>query len=115
MTSFDSTLVHFEQALDQLHKKRISLPNRTLDTGFPTVYGEYAIADQNYNELLLILNKNRFQLVCEEIKNSLSKFYAGAISPSKKQDKTQWREISAAIESLNEVQMADINSSSTRK
>lgn len=103
--SFDSTLVHYHTSIAQLHHGGIPLPNRTLDTGFKTVYGEYTIADENYGEFLLMLNKSKFENVSADIKNNLLSFYAVAKTSLNKKDSRKWEEISAALNTLQQSTM----------
>jgi hypothetical protein len=100
--SFDSTLVHYEKSLTQLHTGRVKLPNRTLDTGHETVYDGYPIANKNYAVFILLLSKNNFQSINPEIKNNVLVFFSKAQPPENKKDKAKWVEISKAIVALNQ-------------
>ena len=104
--SFDSTLVHYGASITQLHTGRLYLPNRTLDTGHKTVYGEYSIADENYGEFLLRLNKSGLEYVSKEIKDNLVLFYDAARpplnKPLNKKDQKKWLDVSAALDLLKQ-------------
>jgi len=102
--SFDSTLVHYQSAITQVRERAISLPNKALDTGHPTAYGEYPIADESYGELLLILNKKNFENTNPAIKRHLLAFFSSAKEPANRKGKKNWKEVKialAALENLN--------------
>lgn len=105
--SFDSSLANYEQAMAELQHEKLRLPNRTLDTGFETVYGEYPIADKNHGELLLLLNKSKFEKLNAEIRNNLTSFFATAKPPSNKKEQHKWNEISVALKSLQAFAIVD--------
>jgi hypothetical protein len=101
--SFDSTLVHFEIAVAQLHTgDTIHLPNCTLDTGLPTALGDYSIADKNYKQFLLLLYDKNFDHINSPIKRSLVTFYATHPKPLNKRERVNWKEISAALTALDQ-------------
>ncbi|HEY0055813.1 MAG TPA: zinc dependent phospholipase C family protein [Pedobacter sp.] len=101
--SFDTTLVHFEIALNNLNKgKNITLENKTLDTGHRTVWGEYAIADDNYTEFLLMLSKKEFEHINPQMKSDLLAFFLDARPLKGKKNDKKWLEISKALSVLKQ-------------
>ncbi|MFD2164315.1 zinc dependent phospholipase C family protein [Paradesertivirga mongoliensis] len=103
--SFDTTLVHYKAAITRLNSSSVDLPNRTLDTGHKTVFGEYVIADDNYATLLFRLQEKDFAHLSAEIKDNLLAFYAGA-QPSGRMSKKkarEWKKVQDALEALNQV------------
>jgi hypothetical protein len=100
--SFDSTLVNFDRAVNDFHKGNSQLANRTLDTGYPTVYGEYSIADQNYQDFLMMLYKGKFEHLNAPIRTNLMAFYAVHPKPLNKKERLNWKEISTALMMLDQ-------------
>ena len=100
--SFDSTLVNFDRAVEAFHNGNTQLVNRTLDTGHPTVYGDYSIADKNYQDFLMMLYKGKFEHLNPPIKSNLMAFYAAHPKPLNKKERLNWKEISAALMMLDQ-------------
>lgn len=103
--SFDTTLVHYQSAVTKLNSSLIDLPNRTLDTGHKTVFGEYAIADDNYAALLFRLHEKDFVHLSSEIKDNILTFYAGA-QPSGRMSRKkarEWKKVQDALGALKQV------------
>lgn len=100
--SFDSTLVNFDKAVSGFRKGNTQFPNLTLDTGHPTLYGDYSIADKNYQEFLMKLYKRNFAHINPPIKNNLIAFYAKQPKRLNKKERLNWKEISAALLMLDQ-------------
>lgn len=76
--SFDSTVSQYSLALQTLMIDNTPvLPNIDYDTGDKTVKGEYRLADNSYDNLVLKLQKQHFQNLTPEIKKSIISFYEG--------------------------------------
>lgn len=102
--SFDTTLVHYQSAITKLSSSSPDLPNRTLDTGHQTVFGEYAIADDNYADLLFRLQEKDFAHLSSEIKDNILAFYAGA-QPSGRMSRKkarEWKKVQDALGALKQ-------------
>lgn len=108
--SFETTLSHYSTALSTLHSQRLTLVNRTLDTGKETFPGEYAIADDNYDDYLLKLKSREFNNLTSPVKNHLISFYSKVKSPpvSKRRQKKQ-AEVTEALTLLQNAPVMDIN------
>ena len=105
--SFDTTLVKYDLAIARLHKGNdIHLPNKTLDTGHQTVWGEYSIADENYETFLLMHSEQKFENVNQDVKANLLAFFKNSNPPKKSENRKNWIEISRALSMLNQ-QMAN--------
>ena len=101
--SFDTTLVKYDLALNNLYKGTdIDLPNKTLDTGHQTVWGEYSIADENYETFLLIHSEKKFEHVNQTVKTNLLEFFKNSNPPKKLKERKNWIEISKALNMLNQ-------------
>ncbi|OKS85581.1 hypothetical protein RG47T_1027 [Mucilaginibacter polytrichastri] len=73
--SFDTILVCYAQDLHAVRDQNLSLNNIDFDTGKPSVIGEYSLADQTYAELLISLQKGKFQYLSPGLKESLLRYY----------------------------------------
>lgn len=101
--SFDTTMVHYNSALAGLQAGNITLANLTLDTGHKTLIGEYRLADENYNELLLMMYKKSFENLTSGIKESLIFFYSSGKPPLlTKKDQKKWLQVEEALAALKQ-------------
>jgi hypothetical protein len=77
LESFTTTRQHFKQSLDAVSAARLDLLNTDFDTGQPTTRGEYALADETYDELLGKLADRAFASVSETLRSNLVAYYRG--------------------------------------
>jgi hypothetical protein len=75
LASFTTTRERFRQSLDALRAGRLHLVNTDFDTGQPTAPGEYALADDTYDELLGKLADHGFANVSESLRANLIAYY----------------------------------------
>jgi hypothetical protein len=75
LASFTSTRERFRQSLDALSAGRLRLVNTDFDTGQPTARGEYALADDTYDELLAKLAGHGFVTVSDSLRANLVAYY----------------------------------------
>ena len=75
LESFTSTRQRFRQSLDALRAARLHLVNTDLDTGQPTTRGEYALADDTYDELLGKIAEGGFADVPKSLRSHLVAYY----------------------------------------
>lgn len=108
--SFETTLSHYSTALSTLHSQRLTLPNRTLDTGKETFPGEYIIADDNYDDYLLKLKDKGFSNLTSHVKDHLISFYSKVKRPpvSKRRQKKH-AEVTEALALLQNAPIMDVN------
>ncbi|MFD2873767.1 zinc dependent phospholipase C family protein [Mucilaginibacter ximonensis] len=76
--SFEDVTRHYEEALSVLDYKKPHLPNVDFDTGKLTVYGEYQLADQTYDDMLDQLQKCNFAALTKSLKDNIDNFYGKA-------------------------------------
>ena len=76
LASFTSTRERFKQSLDGVKAAHLDLPNTDFDTGLPTTRGEYALADDTYDELLGKLAARGFADLTEDLRSNLVTYYA---------------------------------------
>ncbi len=73
--SVDHTVSEYGKALQQVKQNDLQAPAIDLDTGKPTEYGEYPLADITYRELLDDLSAQNFAHVTPELRTSILDFY----------------------------------------
>jgi len=78
LASFTTTREQFRESLDALKAGRLHLVNTIFDTGKPAKRGEYAMADDTYDELLGKLADHGFATVPEGLRSNLVAYY-GAV------------------------------------
>ena len=81
LQSFTATREHFRDLLVESRDAEWHLPDVDLDTGQTASYGEYALADATYEELLDTLADHRFTDVPVALARNVAAFY-GVAGPS---------------------------------
>ena len=76
--SFDTVLVHYHDALTQLHHQPVTLEDVNYDTGNATTPGEYRLADETYDKLVERLSQTRFTELTSPLKDNILTFYSKA-------------------------------------
>jgi hypothetical protein len=99
--SFDTVLVHYNAALTRLNYERVELEDVDYDTGKPTISGEYGLADDTYCQMLINLQKSKFDNLTDNLQNNVLKFYANAdtIALAKKYP-SDWKKASVALKQI---------------
>jgi hypothetical protein len=80
LASFTATRERFRQSLDAVRAERLHLVNTNFDTGTPVVRGEYAMADETYDELLGKLADHGFATVSKSLRANLVAYYGNVDS-----------------------------------
>jgi hypothetical protein len=79
--AFDTSLVAYNRVLKKISGgERANLPDIDFDTGKPTVFGEYGLADQSYSQLVINLDKDHFFNLTPSLKKGILSFYGKADS-----------------------------------
>jgi len=108
LASFKDTRERYRTALDALGRGRLDLPNTDFDTGKPSAHGEYALADETYDELLHRLNDQHLAGVTSELKKNINAFYASAQLPvSSRKERKRAATIKAELAALNTAAASD--------
>jgi len=108
LASFKDTRERYRTALDALGRGRLDLPNTDFDTGKPSAHGEYALADETYDELLHRLNDQHLAGVTSALKKDINAFYAGAPLPvSSRKERKRAATIKAELAALNTAAPSD--------
>ena len=75
LASFLATREHFKDSLDAVRAANLLLVNTDFDPGKPSARGEYALADDTYDELLARLAAHQFANVSEDLRANLVAHY----------------------------------------
>jgi hypothetical protein len=91
----------YGSALDRVRRGRNEFPNVNFDTGQPSRYGDYSLADRTYVELMKKLQDRRFANVTAALGASLLAYF-GDRPPGNLQPKQlkEWRKIQPRLTSL---------------
>jgi hypothetical protein len=78
LASFTATREQYQESLEALKGEHLHLVNTIFDTGKPARRGEYAMADETYDELLGRLAEHKFATASEALRSNLLAYY-GAV------------------------------------
>lgn len=73
--SLDTVMLNFSLSLNEMRSGAISINNKDYDTGNNTFPGEYGLADEGYFDLLIALDKNKFQHLSPVLKKDIIMFF----------------------------------------
>jgi len=76
--SFASTVDSYRQSLTKVRSGELKLPNKDLDTGNPTIAGEYRPADKVYAQMLDKLANQKFDNMTPDLRENVLAFYGDA-------------------------------------
>jgi hypothetical protein len=79
--SLKETRDRYRAALASAGSGRLNVANTDFDTGKPSAFGEYKLADKTYEELLKKHQDRKFATVPNELRASIKQFYARATPP----------------------------------
>jgi len=109
--SFDSVLYNYAIALKQLDNNTLVLPNINYDTGLPTKIGEYPLADQTYNDMLLNLQDNKFNDMSAKLKENIISFYSSADTVKVvTENPKEWKKAYAVLQNVKQTQPVKLDS-----
>ena len=108
--SFALTTQRYDQELHQIKSEGIMLPNEDIDTGEPTKFGEYELADETYAELLDKLAKQNYNGLSASLRTNILRFYASASSASiPPKEKKRWEKTEKELDQLKNVNVTAEN------
>jgi hypothetical protein len=101
--SLKSTRTRYAQALAEVPDGRLTLPNTDFDTGQPSAYGEYSLADDTYGELLSRLADQHFSDVPIALRANIDRYYAtlNARSPTSRKARKRIEKIKRQLAALD--------------
>lgn len=100
-SSFDTTVTNYREALRECRTGTSRLPNVDFDTGNFTAPGEYGMADKNYDELVVKLEKNKFRQLNNDLRENIIDFYSHRAAPSgSRRVEKAWNTTEAALQQI---------------
>jgi hypothetical protein len=85
LTSFDDTLGEYRKQIGEAKQNQVHLVNENFDTGRPTRFGQYKMADAAYEKLLEKLagdsDKVALDRVAKDLRDDIVAFYQGSPGP----------------------------------
>jgi zinc dependent phospholipase C len=102
--SFQVSTERLTAALKRLNSGNAPLANEDLDTGDPSLPGEYGLADKTYAELLDRLADRKFADVPAATTTNILNFYAKAINdpPASKKERKRWEKTRKELDQLRQ-------------
>jgi len=101
IASFDTVLIKYAAALQQLHYENITLADIDYDTGNATTPGEYVLADKTYDEMVDNLQANQFDDLTAPLKQNIISFYTSADTIAfAEQDPKEWKQTYLALHNI---------------
>jgi hypothetical protein len=106
--SFQATTGRYTAAVRQLNAGNVPLPNEDFDTGKPTAPGEYALADETYEQLLDKLAAGNFADVSAGLRANILRFYSNSnASGDSKKQRERWEKTQKELAQLRGVSTAE--------
>ena len=106
--SFQATTGRYTAAVRKLNAGNVPLPNEDFDTGKPTAPGEYALADETYEQLLDKLAAGNFADVSAGLRANILRFYSNAnASGDSKKQRERWEKTQKELAQLRGVSTAE--------
>lgn len=99
--SFETVVQQYSGALKALPSTKLQLPGKDFDTGKKTVPGEYDLADESFNKLLLKLKNDDFKNTSPSLKHDLESYYSKADKVISKKSCRKQRKINCAVADLH--------------
>jgi len=107
IASFDAVLLHYSAALIRLEHENINLPDIDFDTGKETIYGEYNLTNQTYDELLTKLDANKFSDLTEPLKENILSYYNSVdTSAFSKSKPDEWKKTYVVLQKVKQMPRA---------
>jgi hypothetical protein len=106
--SFQTTTARYTAAVRQSNAGTVALSNEDFDTGKPTAPGEYALADETYEQLLDKLAGGNFADVPPGLRADILRFYSNSTaSGDSKGQKERWEKTQKELAQLRGVSAAE--------
>ncbi len=100
-TSINQTVDKYGLLLKDTRARQIKLANDDLDSGKPTIAGEYTLADDTYAKLLSQLAEKKFDVTTVSLQKNVLAFYSNASAPiDTKKDPGKWQKVQNNLEAL---------------
>ncbi|MCW3110943.1 MAG: hypothetical protein JWQ09_5449 [Segetibacter sp.] len=102
LKSFEAVVKNYSASLKSLPNGELDLLNKDFDTGNKTIPGEYELADNSYNKMLLQINRNDFKYTTPSLKSDVLNYYSKAGAVLQKQSCKKQQKINCSIGALKD-------------
>ena len=102
--SFRDATTRFRAEVRDLQDREFEIRNSNFDTGRPSRFGEYTLADETYAELLDKLSERRFEGTPVALSRNIVTFYGDTPRPSLESRKArkEWTRVERALQELRQ-------------
>ncbi len=100
--SFRDATAKFRTEVNDLKDRKFEVANANFDTGRPSRFGDYSLADETYGELLKRLSDHKFQGTPVALTRNIVSFYGDGPGPSVQDKKVRkrWTKVERTLEEL---------------
>jgi len=111
--SFRDATAKFRDEVNGLKDRRFELRNTNFDTGRPSHFGDYSLADETYGELLHRLSAHKFQGTPVALTRNILTFYGEGPGPSvaDKKVRKRWTKSERVLQELKETSNRRVSAS----
>jgi hypothetical protein len=102
--SFRDATAKFRADVRELRERRLSIRNANFDTGRPSRFGEYSLADETYAELLDTLSDRQFKDTPTALTRNIVAFYGDHPRPvpESRKARKRWARVEHALQELRQ-------------
>ena len=102
--SFRDATAKFRIEVNDLKDRKFEVANANFDTGRPSRFGDYSLADETYGELLDRLSDQKFQATPVALTRNIVSFYGDGPGPSVQDKKVRkrWTKVERTLEELRQ-------------
>jgi hypothetical protein len=102
--SFRDATARFRTEVNDLKDRQFEIANANFDTGRPSRFGDYSLADDTYGELLAQLSDQKFQGMPVALTRNIVSFYGDGPGPSVQDKKVRkrWAKVERALQELRD-------------
>ena len=100
--SFRDATAKFRAEVNDLKDRKFEIANANFDTGRPSRFGDYSLADDTYGELLVRLSDQKFQDTPVALTRNVMTFYGDGPGPSVQDKKVRkrWAKVERTLQDL---------------
>ena len=100
--SFRDATARFRTEVNDLKDRQFEIANANFDTGRPSRFGDYSLADDTYAELLAQLSDQKFQGMPVALTRNIVAFYGDGPGPSEQDKKVRkrWAKVERTLQEL---------------
>ena len=100
--SFRDATARFRTEVNDLKDRQFEIANANFDTGRPSRFGDYSLADDTYGELLAQLSDQKFQGMPVALTRNIVAFYGDGPGPSVQDKKVRkrWAKVERTLQEL---------------